>query len=252
MKRKTNEWSFEFQSSTIGVYVTNRTATWLSSLPTGVDMVHSDDPLSMEAQSLASLRPTDKQLGLASIFWVTDAAAMLLTYAQKIGPVAIQQLIAYTVFVVIASSMITLWTKRWNEAFYWSALYALLGFLAIAGSSMVNPNVAYGWGVVGAACGAIASASFPRNLFLSAVVSGCIGLAGMWSVIFFLGEKATWLVVLDVIGAMLVGVGLKPLTEIIRWAEHRSGKHRIVLASWLAMSVIVGNLLVPILAGVQR
>lgn len=238
----------------MGVYVTSRTATWLSSLPSGVEMVDSDDSLSIEAQSLEtrSFRPTDKQLGLASIFWVTAASAMLLTYAQKIGPVAIQQLIAYTVFVVIASSMVMLWTKRWNEAFYWSALYALLGFLAIAGSSMVNPNVAYGWGVVGAACGAYASASFPRNLWISTVVSGGIGLAGMWSVIFFLGENATWLVALDVIGAMLVGVGLKPLTEILRWAEQRSGKHRIVLASWLAMNVIVGNLLVPILAGVQR
>lgn len=45
--------------------------------------------------------------------------------------------------------------------------------LAIAGSSMVNPNVAYGWGVVGAACGAFASASVPRSLWLSAVASAC-------------------------------------------------------------------------------
>ena len=199
-----------------------------------------------------SVRPTDKQLGLASFFWVTAASAMLLTYAQKIGPVAIQQLIVYTVFVIFASSVATLWTKRWNEAFYWSALYALLGFLAIAGSSMVNPNVAFGWGVVGAACGAFASSRVPRNLWLSVPVSGFIGLAGMWSVILILGEQANWLVLLDVFAAMLIGAGLKPLTEILRWAENRSSKHRIVLASWLAMSVIVGNLLVPILAGVQR
>lgn len=229
-------------------------------------MVDSDDPLSIEAQSLEtrSLRPTDKQLGLASFFWVTAATAMLLTYAQKIGTVAIQQLIVYTVFVIFAASVATLWTKRWNEAFYWSALYALLGFLAIAGASMVNPSVALGWGVVGAACGAFAGSRAPFHErdteqcygwvygLRGTVCSGIIGLAGMWSVILFFGEKLTGLVLLDLVGAMVVGAGLTPLAWILRWAENRSGKHRIVLASWLAMSVIVGNLLVPILAGVQR
>jgi hypothetical protein len=52
-----------------------------------------------------------------------------------------------------------------------------------------------------------------------------------------------------VISAGVVGVLLRALVEIIGWFESHSRQPRSIIAAWLTLSVIVGNLLVPWMAG---
>ncbi|MEN9648897.1 MAG: hypothetical protein RLZ17_938, partial [Actinomycetota bacterium] len=45
---------------------------------------------------------------------------------------------------------------------------------------------------------------------------------------------------------------LRPFIEILGWFERHSKAPRAVLAAWLSICVLVGNMLVPILAGVVK
>ena len=48
------------------------------------------------------------------------------------------------------------------------------------------------------------------------------------------------------------GATLRPVGDFLKWFESRIGNPRVVLAAWLAICVMVSNMLVPVLAGVSR
>lgn len=62
-----------------------------------------------------------------------------------------------------------------------------------------------------------------------------------------LGQEAVWQALAYSLFVLAIG-----LTILLQWFERESRQPRFVLASWLAISVLIGNLLVPILGGVQR
>jgi hypothetical protein len=57
-----------------------------------------------------------------------------------------------------------------------------------------------------------------------------------------------FLAMIDVVSAALVGASLRALVELIQWFEAHSGQGRPVIAAWLTLSVIAGNLLTAMIA----
>ena len=197
-------------------------------------------------------RPNQQQLSLASLLWVTVASAMLLAYAKNLGSSTLVMLGFYTAFVFVCSLIAGQLSGKFADAFYWSSLVSLLAFLAVAGGTLPDPSIGIGWGLVGAACGVSVGLGVPRNMWLGIVFAAILGLLSMLVVVACHRVRITELIAFDVGCAALVGALLRPFVDFLRWFESRSGNPRLVLAAWLAICVMVGNMLVPILAGTHR
>jgi len=214
-----------------------------------------------------ALETNQKQLGFLGIAWITIGFAALLAYAKSLGVESLSLLLVYCGFIVVAAFAGAVISGRWTESFYWSALFSILAFLAIAGARMIDPSVAIAWGGVGASCGAwigssqmgstqtgwlrLGSSTMAAKI-AGSIVTGLLAVASMLAVLLFLKEPLTSLIWFDVAFSFLIGALLRPLHNVLRWAEIRSGQHRVILASWLAACILVGNALVPLLAGTTR
>lgn len=195
---------------------------------------------------------TDRQFSLQSLLWTTTAVACLLAYASRLGGNAIQLGTAYAIFAIVSGSAIGLAARNLKDAMFWSCLTTLLVYMAVAGGRLPNDAVGFGWGIVGASCGAINGVRFPKALWLGILLSGAIGLSGLASCICWLGQPLDSSVAFDLACALIVSAMLRPFIQYLQWFETQSRQPRFVLAAWLTLSIVVGNLLVPILAGVQR
>jgi hypothetical protein len=193
-----------------------------------------------------------RQLGFAGVGWISLSLAALLAYAKELGPSTVVLLVLYVGFVIVIASITSAISGRWNDAFYWSALFALIAFLAIAGAVMINRSVAIAWGAVGACCGSFVGAKIPKATLSGSILSGLLGGVSMVLVLLALQESITMMIWFDIAFAFVVGGMLRPLADVLRWAEGRSGQHRVVLASWLTVCVLIGNALVPLLSGTVR
>lgn len=194
----------------------------------------------------------DDQWTLASILWVTTAVALVLAYAMKLGTAAVWQAVFYAGCVVVCGLSIGTFRRDWKNAMFWSALYSLLAYLAVAGGNLPHLSIALGWGLVGALVGSCVGVDLPKNWILATVVSALLGWLAMAFLVLSMKQSITGLVAFDTVVAGFVGGLLKPFTLVLKWLEQQSRQPRYVLASWLAICVLIGNFLVPILGGVQR
>ena len=192
------------------------------------------------------------QWTLASILWVTTAVALVLAYAIKLGPAAVWQAVFYAICVLGCGLAVGTIRRDWKNAMFWSALYALLAYLAVAGGNLPHPSIALGWGLVGALVGSCVGVELPRNWILATIVSALLGWIAMTILVLAMRQSITGLIAFDTCVAGFVGALLKPFTLLLKWFERQSNQPRFVLASWLAICVLIGNFLVPILGGVQR
>lgn len=205
----------------------------------------------MPTSSLADVS-TDRQFSLQSLLWTTTAVAGLLAYASRLGGNAIQLGIAYAIFAMITGSAVGLAARNIKDSLFWSCLTTLLVYMAVAGGRLPNDAVGYGWGIAGAACGAINGVRFPQTLWLGTLFSGAVGLSGLAGCIRWLGQPLDNSVAFDLACALVLAAMLRPFIQYLQWFELQSRQPRYVLAAWLTLAIVVGNLLVPILAGVQR
>lgn len=189
---------------------------------------------------------------MTGIFWVTSAIALLLGYAIRIGPQAVQEGVLYCGFVLLFGALFGSLAHRWKDALFWSALATLLAYLAVAGGHLPNAAVGYGWGAVGAICGAAGGVRWPKNEWLGTIMSGLLAVLAMLASLIALRESITALVGFDVACAGAIGVIFRPFIRFLQWFETQSKQPRIVLASWLAVTILIGNFLVPIIGGVHR
>lgn len=192
------------------------------------------------------------QWTLASILWVTTAVALVIAYAMKLGPAAVWQAVFYAICVLGCGLAIGTIRRDWKNAMFWAALYALLAYLAVAGGNLPHPSIALGWGLVGALVGSCVGVELPRNWILATMVSAVLGWIAMMILVLSMQQSITGLIAFDTGVAGLLGALLKPFTLLLKWFERQSHQPRFVLASWLAICVLIGNFLVPILGGVQR
>ncbi len=194
------------------------------------------------------------QFSLLSLMWITTAMALLFSYARWVGGDALQQAMVFTVFGTFIGLTIGWLIGDIKNCLFWSLLLTLLSYLAVAGGRLPNAAVLYGWGIVGSFCGAMSVLTVPKNQILAALLMGVVGCLAMIGTIacFPLTLPLEPILLFDIGTAAIVGALLRPFLSFLQWFERRSGQPRVILASWLTISVLIGNFLVPILAGVRR
>jgi hypothetical protein len=194
------------------------------------------------------------QFSLLSLMWLTTATALLFSYARWVGGDALQQAVVFMVFGTVIGFTVGWLIGDIKNCLFWSLLLTLLAYLAVAGGRLPNAAVLYGWGIVGAFCGAISVMTVPKNQFLAALLMGAVGCLAMIGTIVCFPLRFTLepLLLFDVGSAAIIGALLRPFLSFVQWFERQSGQPRVLLASWLTISVLIGNFLVPVLAGVRR
>ncbi len=193
-----------------------------------------------------------QQIALRDVLWITTAVAFVLGYARTLGQSALMQAVVYATLAVSVGCVVGWVGRNMRDGLFWSAVMALLAYVAVAGGRLPNSAVVIGWGAVGAACGALAGVRLPTSAWLGSWTSAACGLLLMAGCIVVAGHSLSWLLMLDVVAAALIGCLLRPFITFLQWFEQRSRQPRVVLVSWLTLTVVIGNALVPILGGVQR
>ncbi len=206
----------------------------------------------MPTLSSLSHLSTDRQFTLKELMWATTAVACLLAYAGRLGGNSINLGIAYASFATGSGIAFGVASRNLKDALFWSFLTTLLVYMAVAGGRLPSAAVGYGWGIVGALPGAINGIRFPKSLWLGSVLSAFLGLCGFTWCMRWLGQPLDSSVAFDLACALVVAALLRPFIQFLQWFETQSRQPRIVLAAWLTLSIVIGNLLVPIVAGVQR
>ena len=192
------------------------------------------------------------QFSLLSLCWLTLAVAMLLSYAQSLGAGSIWMLFIYVSIGVSVGVLVGAVSGKWHDCIFWSLLMNQLVYLAVAGGRLPNDAVFYGWAIIGAVAGALSAIPWPSNIWIgSTMIAFICSLLMVGSLVRF-GYKIEGLVLFDVVCAFAVGTILRPFIQFLVWFQRHSKQPRIALASWLAISILVGNYLVPIVGGVQR
>lgn len=197
-----------------------------------------------------------RQISIRDLLWNTTALALWLAYARSLGDRALEQAVVTLLMVLVAGSVVGGFSGQFKNALYWSAVLALLAFLAVAGGRLPHEAVMLGWSAVGAGCGAVAGAYYGRNSTRSVMIgtlgSGLLGLVLMLSTLWVAGQPWTGLLAFDVACAAVVGWLVWPFIQFLRFFQQRAGLPLSLVAAWLTITVLLGNLLVPVLAGVAR
>ena len=192
------------------------------------------------------------QFSLSSLVWITAALALLFSYARWLGADALKQAMIFAAFGSIIGVGIGWMIGNWQDSLFWSLLLTLLAYLAVAGGRLPNEAVLYGWGIIGSVCGAMSMLTIPKNQVLAAVLMGVVSCLTMVATIGCFRFPFTSLVLFDIGTAAILGAILRPFLNLLQWFEKQSGQPRVLLASWLTISVLIGNFLVPVLGGVNR
>lgn len=192
------------------------------------------------------------QFTLKTILWSTTALALLLGYARSFGQEILWLAVAYSLTALFAGLAIGVVNRNWKEGLFWSSLTTLMAFIAVAGGHLPNAAVGFGWGAVGAICGAVCGVQLPKSMWLGCLLSGALGALCMAVIVRGMGMPLDGLVMFDIVCAALVGVLLRPFIQYLQWFEQQSLQPRILLVSWLTVCMLVGNWLVPVIAGVSR
>lgn len=192
------------------------------------------------------------QFSLQSIFWLTVALSLLFSYARYLGGDALQQAMIFSLMGLAVGCLLGPLVGNWQDSIFWALLMTLLAYLATAGGRLPNLAVFYGWGLVGAFCGSMSLVKQPVNLIAGAILMGALSSLVMVATLCCFGEPLKGLVLFDVGSAAVIGAILRPFLHYLQWFEKQSSQPRVIMASWLAISVLIGNFLVPILGGVER
>jgi hypothetical protein len=192
------------------------------------------------------------QFSLVTLLWCMLGWILLLAYAKTTGqrgPIQASVFMAMGLGVGVLAGLIA---GRMTDRVYWSSLISILAYLAVAGGSLKDPGVFYGWGVVGSIWGAIFPNRKPKHWLPRLLLFSAIGGAGMLEsnlVINRFVSSEGWF---DVGAAMLIGSVLGPMSKAANIFLNEGKNLKLVLVGCLVASVLIGNWLVPILGGVNR
>jgi hypothetical protein len=192
------------------------------------------------------------QISLGSILWTMAALAALLGYSKNLNQSAMVLLGCYCAFVLLSVLVAVALRAGWSDSFFWASLISVLAFLAVAGGTLPDRSIGIGWGLVGAACGVSFCVRWPIGVPMGTLVSAFIGLASMIVVVLSSRVAISQLMWFDIGCAAIVGAILRPSILFLDWFQKKSHMPRMVLSAWLCLSVMGGNLLVPILTGAAR
>jgi hypothetical protein len=192
---------------------------------------------------------SDSQFTLQTVFWVTIAVALLLVYAKSLGQEAILQSLVYSGTAMSIGVLFGGITRRWKECFFWVCLMTLLAYLGVAGGRLPTIAIVYGWGFIGATTGGLAAIDFPRKVWQGALFSGAFAIGIMIVALKVYGVPIRDLVLFDVFCAGAIGAAVRPAVHWLKMYESQSKQSRLLIATWLTISVLIGNFLVPAFGG---
>lgn len=217
------------------------------------DLYVSDVEVNFENDDVATNRATHaNQFSLLTLLWCMLAWMLLLAYAKTTGRQGPVQASVFMALGFGAGLLVGLFAGRIRERLYWASLISVLAFLAVAGGSLRDAGVFYGWGVVGAIWGSFFPSRKPKSWWKRSFWFAAIGGAGMLEsniVINRFVSPEGWF---DISAAMFIGALLGPLSKTAVLFEVKNKYFKIVLMGCLVTSVLIGNWLVPILGGVTR
>ncbi len=170
----------------------------------------------------------------------------MLTYARSFGAVELKLAVADALSIVGCVTVMGSWTQRWHDACFWSAFVTLQSLIAVAGYPLAPIAIAYGWGLVGAACGAMHGVQWPHRVWLGMIVGAIVGVTFMASCV--IATERQWpqtLVQLDILAAGIVGAALRPFLELLDAIKHRTKIPRMIVAAWITCCLIIGKMFVP-------
>ncbi|MEQ1825634.1 MAG: hypothetical protein ABL921_06790, partial [Pirellula sp.] len=93
---------------------------------------------------------------------------------------------------------------------------------------------------------------FPSRVWQGALLTSVLAGAIMVACLRGFGVPIKELVLFDVACAAAVGAAVRPAIYMLKLYESQSRHSRLLMASWLTICILVGNLLVPVLGGVAR
>jgi hypothetical protein len=218
-----------------------------------VSNVETNAEFKAEEYEAASIRVTQtSQFSLLTLFWCMLAWMLLLAYAKTTGRQGPVQASVFMALGLGAGLLVGLVAGRIRERLYWASLISVLAFLAVAGGSLRDAGVFYGWGFVGSIWGALFPSRKPKNAWKRSVLFAVLGGAGMLESNILINRFVTPEGWFDISTAMFIGALLGPLSKTAVLFDAKNKNLRILLASCLVVSVLIGNWLVPILGGVNR
>ena len=175
--------------------------------------------MSREAQDAvdAQALPEESfQFRLSSLFWITIAMAIAMAYGRRPARAELQMAFAYAAFAPVMTGIIGTLCRYWNDTAFWSIVVTLIAFIAVAGHPMPNQSIAFGWGLVGAGCGALCGARVPKRVWKGVLASGVLGTLLMNSSILFARVSLSDVLTLfDVASAGVVGGLTRLFIELI-------------------------------------
>src|SRR5262245_21347188 len=131
---------------------------------------------SLTPVSAMTHRPEPKlQFSIQAVLWIIFTLAMVLAYVRTADLPSLRMGAVY-----LALGLVVGWAAgRLVDALFWALLNSMLAYLSVLGGSPPNAAVAYGWGVVAAACGSLCGVRKPRSVLFGALFSGWLGMAAM-------------------------------------------------------------------------
>lgn len=192
------------------------------------------------------------QFSLLTLLWCMVGWILLLAYARTTGQRGPIQASVFMAMGLGVGALAGAIAGRITDRMYWSSLISILAYLAVAGGSLKDPGVFYGWGVVGSIWGAIFPNRKPKHWLSRSLLFAAIGGAGMLESNIVINRFVTSEGWFDVGAAVLIGVGLGPVSKAASLFLHQGKNIKLILVGCLVISVLIGNWLVPILGGVNR
>lgn len=192
------------------------------------------------------------QFSLLTLLWCMLAWILLLAYAKTTGRQGPVQASVFMALGFGTGLLVGLIAGRIRERLYWASLISILAFLAVAGGSLHDTGVFYGWGVVGSIWGALFPSRKPKDWWKRSVLFAALGGAGMLECNWLINRWVSPEGWFDISAAMFIGALLGPLSKTAVLFEVKNKNFKIVLVGCLVVSVLIGNWLVPILGGVNR
>ncbi|GAB5403776.1 MAG: hypothetical protein Aurels2KO_20070 [Aureliella sp.] len=192
------------------------------------------------------------QYSVANILYLMTCAAAIIAYAKAIGESATFQLVVYIVAAICFGGLIGFFRRSWSNGMFWATLTNLLVFLAVAGGRLPSEAVTIAWGIVGGVCGALCGVELPARVVWRGVSMCVVAPVVMVCSLRVLSQAIEGLVWFDVVCTAPIGVVLCLGIAFLQRFESESGHPRYAMAAWLSACVLLGNVLVPIIGGVQR
>jgi len=212
-------------------------------------------PLDGSATNENAISPK-KQFGIAAMFWITFIIGLVIAYLDQLGSSPDREhrfspesesmmLVGALVAIAIGGAIgfvIGKLTGKLSDAMFWGTLVAAFGYISTAPIPGYIVGHRLAWASVGAVSGAIGATMFLNRWWIRALACALGGGVPMIIYYFVGGNRLSHDVRIDMNAAPFIGVCVCAFVSGLLWLESKQKMPRYITATWLMVSVILGNL----------